>query len=160
MNPDILISNSNNQWSSTAQVLLWITSVGRTSDPAKLHYLHVQLSSCIAELVLPDLNAGFGRLQWFLLFYTGMAWFADACEVMLLSFLGPSIRCYWGVSAGQESTLTSVVFAGMLAGVYTLGALADAAGRRRGFLISATLLGAAGLASAVAPSFTVRKING
>lgn len=81
--------------------------------------------------------------------------FADACEVMLLSFLGASVRCEWGVPASSESTLTSVVFAGMLLGVYTLGALADGIGRRRGFLASAALLGASGLASALAPSFAV-----
>lgn len=81
--------------------------------------------------------------------------FADACEVMLLSFLGASVRCEWGVPASSESTLTSVVFAGMLLGVYTLGALADGIGRRRGFLASAALLGASGLSSALAPSFAV-----
>ncbi len=100
--------------------------------------------------------AGFGRFQWLLLCYTGLAYFADACETMLLSFLGPAVRCQWRVSAGGESALTSVVFAGMMCGVYTLGALADNQGRRRGFLASAVLLGASGLASSLAPSFAVR----
>lgn len=50
---------------------------------------------------------------------------------------------------------TSVVFAGMLLGVSSLGVLADHLGRRRGFLASALLLGAAGLASALAPSLMV-----
>lgn len=36
--------------------------------------------------------AGFGRFQWLLLLYTGLAWLADACEIMLLSFLGPAVR--------------------------------------------------------------------
>lgn len=53
--------------------------------------------------------------------------------------------------------LTSVVFCGMLLGVYSLGVLADHLGRRRGFLASALLLGVAGLASAMAPSFGVRQ---
>ena len=43
----------------------------------------------------------------------------------------------------------------MLGGVYSLGVTADHLGRRRGFLASALLLGAAGLASAIAPSFWV-----
>lgn len=44
----------------------------------------------------------------------------------------------------------------MLLGVNSLGAVADGLGRRRGFLLSALVLGAAGLASALAPSFAVR----
>lgn len=101
---------------------------------------------------------GMGRAQWLLLLYCGAAWSADACETMLLSYLGPSVACAWPHSVGPaaESALTSVVFAGMLVGVYTLGAVSDAFGRRRGFLLSALLLGAAGLASAAAPSFGVR----
>ena len=43
----------------------------------------------------------------------------------------------------------------MLLGVNSLGAIADQLGRRRGFLVSALVLGAAGLASALAPSFAV-----
>ena len=43
----------------------------------------------------------------------------------------------------------------MVVGVYGLGALSDAIGRRRGFFASALLLGAAGLASAAAPNFPV-----
>lgn len=35
---------------------------------------------------------GFGKFQWLLLVYTGLAWVADACETMLLSFLGPAIE--------------------------------------------------------------------
>lgn len=72
---------------------------------------------------------------------------------MLISFLGPALRCGWGLSPSAESALTSVVFAGMLFGVYSLGAIADAVGRRRGFLASALTLAAAGLASALSPSF-------
>ena len=94
-----------------------------------------------------------------LLAYCGLAWLADACEVMLLSFLGPAVRCAWGVGPAAESALTSVVFATMLFGVTSLGAVADQLGRRRGFLLSALILGGAGLASALAPSFGVRRLG-
>lgn len=122
-----------------------------------------------------------------LLCYCGLAWLADSCETMLLSFLGPAVHCAWGVQPAAESLLTSVVslllgglrqgpvqvaragpqssdpgttpcdqvFVGMLLGVYSLGIASDYLGRRRGFLVSALLLGAAGLASAFAPSFGV-----
>jgi MFS family permease len=75
---------------------------------------------------------------------------------MILSFLGPAVVCAWGVGAAAQSALTSVVFVGMMSGVYSLGVVSDHLGRRRGFLLSALLLGVAGLASALAPSFGVR----
>lgn len=37
-------------------------------------------------------------------------------QVMILSYLGPSARCEWGLTAAQESTLTSMVFLGMTLG--------------------------------------------
>ena len=100
-------------------------------------------------------HIGMGRAHWLLLGYTSFAWAADACETMILSFLGPSAVCAWPDQVGpvQESVLTSVVFAGMMVGVYALGAVSDWVGRKRGFLVSALLLGASGVASAVAPSF-------
>lgn len=105
--------------------------------------------------------AGFGRAQLLLVGYTGLAWLADACETMLMSFLGPAVHCYWsGIGPTAQSLLTSVIFAAMLFGVSTLGVVADQFGRRRGFLASALLMGAAGLASAFAPSFTVRACGG
>lgn len=36
----------------------------------------------------------FGRFQWFLLCYAGLAWLGDAMEVMILSYLGPSVSAY------------------------------------------------------------------
>jgi len=99
--------------------------------------------------------AGVGPFQWWLMGYTGLAWAGDACETMLLSYLGPSVACYWPDTVGpfQESLLTSVVFAGMMIGVCSLGMAADVLGRRKGFFLSAAILSIAGLASAVAPSF-------
>ena len=53
--------------------------------------------------------------------------------MMLLSFLGPSVRCEWGISAVQEGRLTSVVFVGMMFGAPTWGIIADWKGRRAAF---------------------------
>lgn len=33
--------------------------------------------------------------------YSGLAWAADAMEMMLLSFLGPAARCDWDLSSTQ-----------------------------------------------------------
>ena len=48
---------------------------------------------CI-EPARSSLCAGFGRFQACLLGYAGLAWAADACEMMLLSFVGPAVRIY------------------------------------------------------------------
>ncbi len=47
------------------------------------------------------------------LFVMGFGWIADAMEVLLLSFLGPALRCEWDITPGQESSLTMAVFFGM-----------------------------------------------
>ena len=97
--------------------------------------------------------SGFGRFQLMMLLFTGLAWMGDAMEMMLLSFLGPSVRCEWGVSPRQEGRLTSVVFVGMLFGAPFWGVVADARGRRVAFFATTILTFVAGLASAFSPSF-------
>ena len=97
--------------------------------------------------------SGFGRFQLMMLLFTGLAWMGDAMEMMLLSFLGPSVRCEWGVSPQQEGRLTSVVFVGMLFGAPTWGVVADARGRRVAFFATTIITFVAGLASAFSPSF-------
>ena len=97
--------------------------------------------------------SGFGRFQLMMLLFTGLAWMGDAMEMMLLSFLGPSVRCEWGVSPMQEGRLTSVVFVGMLFGAPTWGIVADARGRRVAFFATTIITFVAGLASAFSPSF-------
>ena len=53
-------------------------------------------------------------MQWKMLVLTQLIWVADAMEMMLLSFLGPSLKCDWGLSSNEESLLTTVVFVGMM----------------------------------------------
>ncbi|CAL8465087.1 g4622 [Coccomyxa elongata] len=96
---------------------------------------------------------GFGRFQWVVLFYCGCAWAADAVEMMLLSFLGPAVRCEWGISPSAESLITSIVFCGTMAGAYGWGVLGDARGRRIGFAATAAFTFAFGILSAAAPNY-------
>ncbi|KAK9821616.1 hypothetical protein WJX81_008270 [Elliptochloris bilobata] len=96
---------------------------------------------------------GFGRFQVVLLLYCGCAWAADAMEMMLLSFLGPAVRCEWGLTPSQEGLITSVVFLGTMAGATLWGRLADACGRRVGFFGTAVFTFAFGLASAGSPNY-------
>jgi hypothetical protein len=75
-------------------------------------------------------SMGFGLFQALVLLYSGMAWVADAMEMMLLSFVGPAVQKTWDLSGTEESFITSVVFVGMMLGAYFWGALSDLQGRR------------------------------
>lgn len=44
-------------------------------------------------------RVGFGKFQMATAAFVGLAWSADAMEMMLLSFIGPSMRCEFGVSS-------------------------------------------------------------
>lgn len=96
---------------------------------------------------------GFGTFQAFALVYAGMAWVADAMEMMLLSFVGPAVQKYWDLSAAEESMITSVVFIGMMFGAFFWGALSDLKGRRSGFLFTAMLTFGAGILSAFSTNY-------
>ncbi|XP_059456253.1 organic cation/carnitine transporter 7 [Corylus avellana] len=96
---------------------------------------------------------GFGNFQILVLAYAGMGWVSEAMEMMLLSFVGPAVQSTWGLSSNEESLITSVVFAGMLVGAYSWGIVSDTHGRRKGFIITATVTSAAGFLSAFAPNY-------
>ena len=57
---------------------------------------------------------GFGRFQALLGASVGMAFIADAVEMLLLSILGPALACQWGISDYQQASLTTVVFIGQM----------------------------------------------
>lgn len=96
---------------------------------------------------------GFGNFQILVLAYAGVGWVSEAMEMMLLSFVGPAVQTAWNLSAHEESLITSVVFAGMLIGAYSWGIVSDKHGRRKGFLITATVTALAGFLSAFAPNY-------
>lgn len=73
---------------------------------------------------------GFGRFQVLLLGFLGTGFVAEAMEVMLLSFVGPSVKEEWGISGGTEGLITNVVYAGMLLGACVGGLTSDRYGRR------------------------------
>lgn len=72
----------------------------------------------------------FGKFQAFVLAYAGMGWFAEAMEVMILSFIGQAVKSEWDLSSSQESLLSTIVFAGMVIGAYGWGTISDTYGRR------------------------------
>ncbi|KAG2471405.1 SVOP protein, partial [Polypterus senegalus] len=54
---------------------------------------------------------GFGQFQWKLSVLTGLAWMADAMEMMILSILAPQLHCEWKLPSWQVALLTSVFWA-------------------------------------------------
>ena len=76
-------------------------------------------------------SSGFGRYQMLILTYAGIGLIAEAMEMMLLSFVGPSVQLEWNLTAHQESMITSVVFVGELIGAYSWGVISDHYGRRQ-----------------------------
>ncbi|CAK9187662.1 unnamed protein product, partial [Ilex paraguariensis] len=50
-------------------------------------------------------------------------------EVMILSFVGPTVQSVWGLSSSEESMISTVVFAGMLIGAFLWDFLSDTYGR-------------------------------
>ncbi|XP_062201189.1 organic cation/carnitine transporter 7-like isoform X4 [Phragmites australis] len=77
------------------------------------------------------LSSGFGKFQISILSYAGIGLIAEAMEMMLLSFVGPSVQLEWKLTSHQESMITSVVFVGMLIGAYSWGVVSDNYGRRQ-----------------------------
>ena len=45
---------------------------------------------------------GFGKFQLLLALLTGLAWMADAMEIMILSILSPALYCEWAITPMQQ----------------------------------------------------------
>ncbi|PON81375.1 Major facilitator, sugar transporter-like [Trema orientale] len=96
---------------------------------------------------------GFGKFQGMVLCYAGLGYFADATELMLLSFIGPALQSQWSLSSSQQTLLSTVVFAGMLCGASLWGLISDHFGRRTAFLAISILITLSSLSSSFSPNF-------
>ncbi|GJY30773.1 organic cation/carnitine transporter 7-like protein [Tanacetum coccineum] len=107
---------------------------------------------------------GFGKFQGWIFAYAGLGSIAEAMEVMILSFIGPSVRSEWNLSSTEEGLITTVVFAGMLIGAYSWGVISDNFGRRKGLLSIAIVTSGASVLSAFSPNYislvTLRFLGG
>ncbi|KAK4478982.1 hypothetical protein RD792_014489 [Penstemon davidsonii] len=97
---------------------------------------------------------GFGKYQGLLLAYGGLGWIAEAMEMMILSFIGSAVQSEWNLSPGEKSFISTAVFAGMLVGAFSWGAISDTYGRKKGILGVASITAIAGLLSAFSPNYT------
>ncbi|KAF4365603.1 hypothetical protein F8388_007436 [Cannabis sativa] len=100
-------------------------------------------------------SVGFGKFQIRMLCYAGLGYFADASELMLLSFIGPALQSQWLLSSSQQTLLSTVVFAGMLVGASFWGLVSDQFGRRVSFLGISILITLSSFLSSFSPNYTV-----
>jgi MFS family permease len=96
---------------------------------------------------------GFGKFQLTLSFLTGLAWMADAMEMMILSILAPALYCEWHISTVEQAMITTCVFSGMMLSSAVWGKICDRFGRRTGLMSAALLTFAMGSLSSIAPNF-------
>uniref|UniRef100_A0A8C5ERY0 Major facilitator superfamily (MFS) profile domain-containing protein n=1 Tax=Gouania willdenowi TaxID=441366 RepID=A0A8C5ERY0_GOUWI len=96
---------------------------------------------------------GFGTFQWKLSILTGLAWMADAMEMMILSILAPQLHCEWKLPSLEVALLTSAVFIGMMISSSLWGNISDKYGRKTGLRMSVLWTMFYGLMSAFAPIY-------
>lgn len=96
---------------------------------------------------------GFGQFQITLSLLTGFCWMADAMEMMILSIIGPELKCAWQLSLIQEASITTVVFLGMFASSTFWGKICDKFGRRTGLILTSLVVFYFGVLSGFAPNY-------
>ncbi|KAF8776926.1 Synaptic vesicle 2-related protein like [Argiope bruennichi] len=97
-------------------------------------------------------KGGYGKFQKLLTFLAGLGWFADAFEIVILSYLGDFLACEWTIYRWENATLTSMVFMGMMVGSPSFGVIADIYGRKISLGLSALLLFSFGAGSTLSPN--------
>ncbi|CAB3402973.1 unnamed protein product [Caenorhabditis bovis] len=95
---------------------------------------------------------GFGKFQIKLSILTGLAWMADAMEMMLLSIISPALACEWNITPVQQALVTTCVFSGMMMSSTFWGKFCDRVGRRNGLTFSTILACFMGMFSGLSPN--------
>lgn len=96
-------------------------------------------------------DLGFGRFQRRLLVICGLAWAADAAEVLLIGFALPEVIDEFGLTAGQASWIVTATFVGMLVGAWLSGPIGDRMGRRTAFQTAVVVSSVFGGLTALSP---------
>jgi len=96
---------------------------------------------------------GFGRFHWKLLVLCGVGYFAEITELVVVSFVAPSIQKQMGLNNVQYGMLGSSSFVGMAVGAFFWGYVSDHCGRQLSFALTVWLTFFGGFLSAFAPSY-------
>lgn len=97
--------------------------------------------------------AGLGCFQLKLCCICGVLMAADAMEMLLLSILGPALRCQWHLSAHEVAAITTVVFIGFLLGSPIWGYVSDRFGRWSTFFTVLSMIAYYGFLTAFSPTY-------
>lgn len=106
------------------------------------------INQCIEKL-------GFGWFQVKLTFLVGFSWMADAIAITLLAVLGPSVQCYWNLTAEETALISTSVFTGMFFGCWFWGWICDSFGRKMAISCSMVCIGVFGTLSALSPKYVL-----
>lgn len=98
-------------------------------------------------------NIGFGKFQVKLSILTGVAWMADAMEMMILSILSPALHCDWQIDSWKQALITTMVFAGMMCSSSIWGSISDKYGRKAELILCSVFTCYFGILSAFSPNF-------
>lgn len=101
---------------------------------------------------------GTGPFQRYIVIAAGLVFSSDSTEVLLLAFLGTVLQVFWGVTVEQAAQLTSIVFAGQIAGTIFWGPMADSFGRKPVYLAATAVISLAGVISAFATNFAMMAV--
>nr|VZI35043.1 unnamed protein product [Spirometra erinaceieuropaei] len=96
---------------------------------------------------------GLGLFQLRVVGISGILQSADAMELLLLSVLGPTLRCTWNLVPSEVAFITTIVFVGYLLGAPLWGKFSDKYGRKTCLLTVLSLIAYFGLLTTLSPSF-------
>lgn len=97
-------------------------------------------------------SIGLGWFQAHIILVTCIFKVSEACQVLLVSLLGPTLRCEWLLTDTQEAFITTIVYIGMFFGSFLWGQGSDVFGRKPVVLLSASWIFYMGFLSAFSPN--------
>lgn len=98
-------------------------------------------------------EARVGRLQWKIMFVSGMGFFTDAYDLFVIGIVAALLKPEWHLATSQISLLNSVTLATSAIGAAVFGRVADIFGRKRIYGYEVLILAIGALASALAPGY-------
>ena len=98
---------------------------------------------------------GFGRFHWNLVFLCGVGYFSEITELVVVSFVAPSIQKQMQLTNLQYGLLGSSSFVGMAVGALFWGYVGDHYGRQISFSLTVWLTFFGGALSALSPTYSI-----
>lgn len=95
----------------------------------------------------------FSKMQWKMIMLCFIGGVADGIELMCISFVLPHIRCTFGLSAVENSLLSSIGFIGLLVGGLGWGSIGDNLGRSATLSMCMAVNGIFGILTAFSTSY-------